>query len=90
MTMMHGPERRPFKDIKRRIVDDFERRYLNDLLDQHQDNLAEVERSSGLSRRHLWALIHKHGLHKRVLRARIDSLVKLLPLVWVTSPQSGA
>jgi DNA-binding NtrC family response regulator len=77
--MMQGLARRPFKDIKRGLVADFERRYLNQLLEQHGFNLAAVERSSGLSRKHISALIHKHGLYKRVLHARIGSLIKLLP-----------
>jgi DNA-binding NtrC family response regulator len=77
--MMYGTDRRPFKAIKRELVDDFERRYLYQLLEQHRFNLSAVERSSGLSRRHLCALIHKHGLYEHVVRARINSLVKLLP-----------
>ncbi len=78
MTMMHGLARRPFKDIKRAVVADFERRYLRLLLEQHGFNQSAVERSSGLSRRHISALIHKHGLYEHVVRARIDSLAKLL------------
>jgi DNA-binding NtrC family response regulator len=77
--MMHALDRRPFKDIKRSIIDDFERRYLYRLLEQHRFNLSAVGRSSGLSRKHICALIQKHGLYKCVLRARIDSLVQLLP-----------
>lgn len=83
MTMMHEldqrPSRRPFKAIKRELVEEFERRYLDQLLEQHRFNLSAVERSSGLSRKHLTALIHKHGLYERVLQARIGSLLKLLP-----------
>ena len=77
--MLHALERRPFKDIKREIVDDFERKYLNHLLEQHRFNLSAVGRSSGLSRKHINALIQKHGLYSHVLRARIESLVQLLP-----------
>ncbi len=77
--MMYGAARRSFKTIKRELVGEFERQYLCQLLEQHRFNISAVERSSGLSRRHLRALIHKHGLHEHVVRARIDSLLKLLP-----------
>lgn len=64
--MLHALARRPFKDIKRELVDEFERRYLGHLLQRHGFNLAAVERSSGLSRKHICTLIQKHGLHRRV------------------------
>ena len=69
----------PFKDVKREILDEFERRYLVHLLDRHDCNLSAAERSSGLSRRHLRALIRKHGLYERVLRSRIANLMEELP-----------
>jgi DNA-binding NtrC family response regulator len=78
-TMMHALDRRPFKDKKRELVNDFERRYLHHLLERHRFNLSAVERSSGLSRKHICALIQKHGLQKHGLRARIVSLVPLSP-----------
>jgi DNA-binding NtrC family response regulator len=77
--MMQALDRRPFKNIKRELVDEFERRYLGHLLQRHRFNLAAVERSSGLSRKHIYALIQKHGLHKRVLSPGIASLVQMLP-----------
>jgi DNA-binding NtrC family response regulator len=70
---------RPFKDVKREIVDAFERLYLIHLLDQHRCNLAAAERSSGLSRRHLRSLMRKHGLYERIVRERIASLLEELP-----------
>lgn len=76
---MYALAKRPFKQVKRELLEDFEKRYLLQLLEQHRFNLSAVERSSGLSRRHMVALIHKYGLYEQVLRARINSLVKLLP-----------
>ena len=70
----------PFKDVKREILDEFERRYLLNLLERHDCNLSAAERASGLSRRHLRALIRKHGLYERVLRARIESIARGLPV----------
>ena len=62
---MFSAAHRPFKDIKRELLDNFERRYLFHLLEQHRFDLSAVERSSGLSRRQLNALMHKHGFHER-------------------------
>ncbi len=75
--MFYGHDRRPFKDMKRELVESFERRYLDQLLERHRFNMAAVARSAGLSRKHMIALIHKHGLYERVLHAR--SHIKLLP-----------
>lgn len=75
--MLYGHDRRPFKDMKRALVEDFERRYVEHLLEQHRFNMAAVARAAGLSRKHMIALIHKHGLYGRVQSAR--SHIKLLP-----------
>jgi DNA-binding NtrC family response regulator len=77
--MMHALERRPFKDIKRELVDEFERRYLCHLLERHRFDLSAVWRASGLTRKHICALIQKHALNKRVLPARNASLVQAFP-----------
>ena len=59
--------RRPFKAVKRELLDEFERRYLVQLLEQHACDLSAVSRSSGWSRRQVFALIRKHNefLHSR-------------------------
>jgi DNA-binding NtrC family response regulator len=67
-----------FKDAKREIVDEFERRYLDTLLDRHAGNLSAAERTSGLSRKYLRELIRKHGMFERVLQSRISSLLATL------------
>jgi DNA-binding NtrC family response regulator len=67
-----------FKDAKREIVDQFERRYLDTLLDRHAGNLSAAERTSGLSRKYLRELIRKHGMFERVLQSRISSLLATL------------
>jgi hypothetical protein len=53
---------RPFKTIRREVIDQFERRYLALVLERHDHDLSAVRRSSGLSKRHLRKLIRKHGL----------------------------
>ncbi len=65
---------RPFKDLKRQLVDEFERTYLLHLLDE-QNNLTAAMRSSGLSRRHLRTLLRKHGHYERIVRERIAKLM---------------
>ena len=70
---------RPFKDVKREIIDAFEKVYVRHLLDRHGGNLSAAERSSGLSRRHLRSLMRKHGLYEWVVRSRIASLLEELP-----------
>lgn len=62
--------RRAFAKVKRELVDEFERRYLLDLLGRYHGDLSAVRRASGLSRRHLGALVAKHGLTDHVARGR--------------------
>jgi DNA-binding NtrC family response regulator len=62
--------RRAFTKVKRELVDEFERRYLLDLLGRYQGNLTAVRQASGLSRRHLGALVAKHGLNDHIARGR--------------------
>ena len=62
--------RRAFTKVKRELVDESERRYLLDLLGRYQGDLSAVRQASGLSRRHLGALVAKHGLTEHVARGR--------------------
>jgi DNA-binding NtrC family response regulator len=52
----------PFKDAKARIVDDFERAYLERLLERHEGNLSAAARAAEVDRKHLRELLRKHGL----------------------------
>jgi DNA-binding NtrC family response regulator len=52
----------PFKDAKARVVDQFERAYLEHLLGQHRGNLSAAARAAELDRKHLRELLRKHGL----------------------------
>jgi DNA-binding NtrC family response regulator len=87
--MMHALDRRPFKDMRRALIDEFERRYLHELLEQHRFDLTAVVRSARLSRKHLCALIQKHGLD-RPLRARRSARSLGFCHDLGVSPQSGA
>lgn len=52
----------PFAEAKQRVVDAFERRYLDELLARHDGNLSAAARDAGLDRKHLRTLLAKHGL----------------------------
>jgi DNA-binding NtrC family response regulator len=54
----------PFKEAKARVVDDFERRYIEALLDRHHGNLSAAARTAEVDRKHLRELLRKHGLRE--------------------------
>jgi len=53
----------PFKDVKRTLVDDFERTYLSALVERCGKNLSKASIASGIERHHLRDLLKKHGLY---------------------------
>ena len=53
----------PFKDVKRTLVDDFERTYLAALVERCGKNLSRASIASGVERHHLRDLLKKHGLY---------------------------
>ena len=52
----------PFKQAKAQIVDQFERAYLERLMEHHHNNLSAAARAADLDRKHLRELLRKHGL----------------------------
>ncbi len=54
----------PFKSAKARVVDDFERSYIEALLKRHQGNLSAAARAAEIDRKHLRELLRKHGLRE--------------------------
>lgn len=53
---------RPFKDMKNELIEDFERRYLSDLLARNAQNISQSARSAGIERAYLQRLIRKYGM----------------------------
>jgi DNA-binding NtrC family response regulator len=51
-----------FRDAKTRATNDWERRYLSDLLAAHDGNVSRAARSARMNRSHLSELIHRYGL----------------------------
>jgi two-component system response regulator GlrR len=55
----------PLKVAREACVNDFERRYLTELLRHHQDNVTAAARAAGVDRIHFYRLLWKHGLRSR-------------------------
>ena len=53
---------RPFKDLKNELIEDFERRYLTDLLSRNAQNISQSARNAGIERAYLQRLIRKYGM----------------------------
>jgi DNA-binding NtrC family response regulator len=56
------PASSTFAEARQRAVDDFERRYLVQLLAVHGGKVAAAAQVAGVGRAHLYRLLHKHGL----------------------------
>lgn len=52
----------PFKDAKAKVLDAFERQYLQDLLIRHEHNISKAAREAGIDRRHLYRLLDKYAI----------------------------
>ena len=52
----------PYADQRRRMVDDFERRYLRALMEKHQGKVAQAAVTAGMDRVHLYRLLRRHGI----------------------------
>jgi DNA-binding NtrC family response regulator len=61
---------RPFRDVKREVVEGFERAYVMALLEAHEGNLAAAARQAGMDRKNLWALARKYDIDLETLRPR--------------------
>jgi DNA-binding NtrC family response regulator len=58
------PYHLPFKEAKAQVVDQFERQYLQVLLERHGGNLSAAARSAEVDRKHLRELLRKHALRE--------------------------
>jgi DNA-binding NtrC family response regulator len=52
----------PFKEAKDELIRAFEKEYLTRLLSKARGNVAKSARDAELDRKHLYSLLHKHGL----------------------------
>jgi len=53
---------RRFRDLKKEVVENFEREYTMEVLRAHNGNLAAASRQAGMDRKNLWALTKKYGI----------------------------
>jgi two-component system, NtrC family, response regulator AtoC len=53
---------RAFRELKREIVEGFEREYTRELLRRHQGNLAAAARMARIDRKNLWSLVKKYRI----------------------------
>ena len=69
--MYHGEDRTermvvdtdvPFKDAKQKVVESFEKDYLEDLLKRHNYNLSAASRDAKIDRKHLRNLLKKYDI----------------------------
>lgn len=61
---------RTFREIKRDVIEQFERQYVRDILRAHRGNLAAAARQAGMDRKNLWALAKKYNIDPNTFRSR--------------------
>ncbi len=53
---------RPFRELKREVLEAFEREYARELLRKHRGNLAAAARQARIDRKNLWSLAKKYRI----------------------------
>ena len=61
---------RPFRDLKRELVECFEREYTRALLRHHRGNFAAASRDAGMDRKNLWSLAKKYEIDVEAMRQK--------------------
>jgi DNA-binding NtrC family response regulator len=64
-----GLSRRPFREVKREVVEAFEGAYLSELLERHGGNVTAASQQAGMLRSALQRLLRKYGLKSADFRA---------------------
>jgi transcriptional regulator with AAA-type ATPase domain len=62
----------PFKVAKQRLVDEFDRKYLEALLEAHDNNISAAARAAGIERMSIYKMIRRLGLDKTEARTGDD------------------
>lgn len=60
---------RPFSEARTQLIEDFEVRYLRDLLSSTEGNLSEASRRSGIDRSNLRRMLKRHGIKAATFRS---------------------
>ncbi|MEK7943898.1 hypothetical protein WKR98_04045 [Pigmentiphaga sp. YJ18] len=66
--------REPFQSAKARIVTEFERHYISDMLLRYQGNISQAARAAHKNRRAFWQLMRKHEIVADPYRRRNRSV----------------
>lgn len=61
-SLPHIDINRKFRDLKREVIETFERQYVEQILRAHGGNLAAAARKAGMDRKNLWSLAKKYHL----------------------------
>jgi transcriptional regulator with GAF, ATPase, and Fis domain len=64
------PSEEPYKSAKARAVEEFERRYLTDLLTRHKGNVAQAARAGDVDPAWIFRLVKRYGIDVASLRRR--------------------
>jgi DNA-binding NtrC family response regulator len=75
-----------YSRLKREAIAMFERRYLEELITQHNGNVTHAARTAGKDRRELGKLLKKHGLDARTFRPAPAKCVLPHPVGWGSRP----
>jgi transcriptional regulator with AAA-type ATPase domain len=62
----------PFKVAKQKLVDEFDRKYLEALLEAHDNNISAAARAAGIERMSIYKMIRRLGLDKTEAREGDD------------------
>jgi DNA-binding NtrC family response regulator len=60
-----GTPRPTYRELKRRVLEAFDRQYLTELMTEHRGNVSRAARAAGKERRDLGKLLKRHGLDPR-------------------------
>jgi DNA-binding NtrC family response regulator len=63
-----SPRQEPFMQARDRFVEEFERRYLMELLERTGSNVSEAARQAGIDRRNFQRLLRRHEINPRDLK----------------------
>jgi DNA-binding NtrC family response regulator len=63
---------RKFRDLKRQVIEAFEREYTEEILRRHGGNIAAAARQAGVDRKNLWSLVKKYEIDVDELRRGED------------------
>ena len=54
-----------FKELKKSFVEEFEKRYLLDMIEKHKGNLSKIAREAGVNRRTIYRIMEQYGIRQK-------------------------